>query len=176
MKILIAYSSKNGTVKGCVERLTDALHNLQADVTDLDVTTPELAQYDVVVLGGSVYFGRFRPSLRRFLQDNEEALLQKSLGLFLCCGLAHEYEYYREKLFSQALRDAAFSTLYFGGVLRVEKCSFIDRFLLHSMRSQILEEEIDDGEYTPSLPGILPENIDKMATYIREEYVRLLSQ
>jgi hypothetical protein len=38
------------------------------------------------------------------------------------------------------------------------------------MRASILESEINDGEYTPTLPSILPENIEKMETYVREVY------
>ena len=40
------------------------------------------------------------------------------------------------------------------------------------MRSSIMENEIEDGEYTPSLPGILPETIEKLATYTKEEVIR----
>ena len=176
MKILIAYSTKNGTVRTCVERLLSGLHNLEADAVDLDQTTPDVDQYDIVLVGASVYFGKLRPAARKFLEQNEVLLAKKSLGLFLCCGLAHDYEYYVEKCFPQSLREVAFQTLYFGGLLKVENCSLTDRILLHSMRSRILEEEFDDGEYTLTLPGILPESIDKMATYVRVEYTRLAAQ
>ena len=40
---------------------------------------------------------------------------------------------------------------------------------IHSMRTSIRESEIEDYEYTPEMPGILPENIGKLASYIREE-------
>lgn len=172
MKLLIVYSGKNGTVRECIRRLEIALHNIRPTVVCLEQETPSLEDFDVVIVGGSVYFGRFRPALRRFLKEQEQALSQKALGMFLCCGLAHEWEYYREKLFPRVLRDRAFQTLYFGGVLKLEACSLFDRYVLHSMRASILESEINDGEYTPSLPGILPENIERMATYIRQEFVR----
>ena len=172
MNVLIAYSSKYGTVKECVRRLQDALRNLSPVAVDLDRETPDLAQYDVVLLGTSVYFGKARPAFRAFVKAHEAELCQKSLGLFFCCGLAHEYDYYQEKIFSAKLRDAAFGLFYFGGVLKVESPTLFDRWLLHSMRSSIMENEIEDGEYTPSLPGILPETIEKLATYTKEEVIR----
>ncbi len=173
MKILIAYSSKNGTAKECAERLQAALHQLSADLVDLDHQTPQILDYDIVLLGGSVYFGKLRPALRRYMRENAALLMQKSFGFFLCCGLAHDADYYREKLFPPELNNLAFAHIYFGGRLKIEGASRMDRFFLHSMRSTILEEEMDDGEYTLSLPAILPENIERMATLTREEYLRL---
>lgn len=171
MKLLIIYSTKNGTTEKCVEHLQSVLKGLDITVACLEKDPlPNLDAYDVVLVGGSVYFGKFRPALRQFLKDNEARLCQKELGLFFCCGLAHDMEYYMEKLFSQRLRDAAFQTVYFGGSLKIQGCGLLDRMILHSMRSSIFESEIDDGEYTPTLPSILPESIEKMGTYVREVY------
>lgn len=169
MKILIAYASKNGTARTCVERLTEQLRGMNVTVADLEKEAPDPEGYDTVVFGSSVYFGKLRPAAREYLEKHGETLTKKRLALFLCCGLTDEYEYYREKLFGQKLRDAAFLTLFFGGSLNPEGRSFIDRLLLRSMRSMLLEEAINNSEYEISLPGILPENIDKLATYLRQE-------
>lgn len=167
MKILIAYASKNGTVKECVDRLCKGLSGLDVTVADLAKTTPNVSEYDLVVTGASVRFGRLLAPERKFLKENREVLTQKTLCLFLCCGMAHEYEYYRENLFPKELRDAACQNLYFGGSLRTDGLPFFDKLIVRSVRSSIMESEIEDGEYTPSMPGILPENIERMATYIR---------
>jgi hypothetical protein len=79
------------------------------------------------------------------------------------------YEYYRDVLFPKDLLNSAEEILYFGGTLRLDGHSFWERRVIRSIRAHIMESEIDDGEYTPSLPGILPENIDRTATYVREE-------
>ncbi len=170
MKLLIIYSTKNGTTEKCVRHLQSVLKGLDVTVACLEKDTqPSLDAYDVVLVGGSVYFGKFRLALRQFLKDNEARLCQKELGLFFCCGLAHDMDYYMEKLFSQKLRDAAFQTVYFGGSLRLDGLPLWDKLLVRSLRSAIAESEIDDGEYTPSMPGILPENVDKLAANIREK-------
>ena len=173
MKLLIAYASKNGTTKSCVERLAEKLKGLDVTVADLNRETPNAADFDILIVGSAVRFGRMLPAARRFFKEQRATLLQKRLGLFLCCGLSHEYEYYEDVLFPRELRDHAFQTLYFGGSLRKEGVPFFDRLVISSVRSSIMESEIDDGEYTPSLPGILPENIDRMATYVREEIKKL---
>ena len=168
MKILIAYASKYGTTRSCVERLTDALKGLDVTVADLATQQPDVATYDIVVAGSAVYMGRLLPDARIFFKQNADALAEKRLYLFLCCGISHEYEYYREVVFPKILRDAAEQSVYFGGRLSTDGLSLKDKLIVRSIRSSILESEIEDGEYTPSLPGTLPENIDRMATYIRK--------
>ena len=169
MKILIAYASKSGTARTCVERLTEQLRGMDVTVADLEKENPDPEGYDTVVFGSSVYFGKLRSAAQKYLERFGEALTKKRLALFLCCGLTEEYEYYREKLFGRKLRDAAFLSLFFGGSLNPDGRSFIDRLVLRSMRSMLLEEAIENSEYEISLPGILPENIDKLATYLRQE-------
>lgn len=169
MKILIAYASKNGTTKQCIERLHNALHGLDVTVADLGEETPNAADFDIVITGSSVRFARLLPAERRFLKEQKEALQKTKLILFLVCGISHEFEYYRDVLFPKELRNHALFTVYFGGTLRYENHTFWERRVIHSIRSRIMESEIEDGEYTPSLPGLLPENIDRTATYVREE-------
>ena len=52
MKLLIAYTSKNGVAKRCAEMLADSLaSHIEYDVVDLLTSTPLLDGYDAVVLG-----------------------------------------------------------------------------------------------------------------------------
>ena len=169
MKILIAYTSKNGTTADCVARLALHLQGLDVTVTDLTKTPVRISDFDLVIIGGSVHHARLDPALKNLFKEQREDLLHVRLGLFLVCGLAHEYEYYEETLLPRELRDSAFATMYFGGTLRKEGLPFFDRMIVGSLRSRIMESEIEDGEYTPSLPGILPESIERMAAYARRE-------
>ena len=174
MRILLAYAGKHGTTQGCVERLKNELSGGNEVVcANLEREDPDPSAFDLIVFGSSVYFGKLRPAARCFLQNHTEELLKKPLGLFLVCGLTNEYEYYREKLFSRELREHAFLTVYFGGSLSVDGLSFGEKWIVKSMRAAIFEESMDDGEYTLTLPGVLPENIDRMATYLLEEINRL---
>ena len=176
MKILIAYASKNGTGSLCVQRLTERMHGKEITAVNLENGTADPAPYDIVVLGGSVYFGKLRPAVRNFMKQYEEVLLQKSLALFLCCGLDEEHEYYQKKLFPRVLQERAFCNVFFGGSLHTQGLSFFDKCILKSMRSTLFEADMDNGEYIANLPGILPENIDKLASYIQMEIIRLCSR
>lgn len=172
MNILIAYASKYGTTKTCVDRLANALQGKDVTVVSLEENTVDPAAFDIVVFGSSVYFGKLRPAARRFLETYEETLRQKHLALFLCGGLEVEYEYYRDKFFSPALQDTAFDVMYFGGTLKTQGLSFWDKLVVRSMRSSLFEADMDNGEYTPTYPVILPENVDKLASHIREIFAR----
>lgn len=175
MRILIAYTTRTGTTKECVERLCRELDGLTVDTARLDEEIPNLDDYDIVVLGSPVRFGKLPKTTAAYLKEHEDALCEKPHALFLCCGLAHEYEYYVERLYSDALRATAISVMNFGGTLDYKGQRWWEKLLIHAIRSSIRENEIEDGEYTPEFPGILPENIGKMATYIRDEIKKLRS-
>ena len=167
MKVLIAYASKTGTAANCANMLAAELRGLQVTVVDLEKETPTTDGYDAVVLGSSVRFGKTRASFQAFLRDNQEALQQNLHGFFLCCGFGHEFERYEKKAIEESLRESAFAIMNFGGLLKLPNASFWERVFLRQVRADIRESEIEDGEYTPTLPGILPENISMMASHIR---------
>ncbi len=176
MNVLIAYTSKTGTTAECVDRLRKHLNGMNVSTVELDKKMPELDTCDIFVLGAPVRFGKLPKSVREFLKSNEQKILEKPHALFLCCGLAHEYEFYIERLYSDELRRSAFLVESFGGTLDYKGQNFFEKLLIHAIRSSIRENEIEDGEYTPEMPGILPENIGKMATYIRKEAEKLLKR
>ncbi len=174
MKVLLAYAGKHSSTRESVERLANALpRGVEVTVAHLEEDAPDPSAFDLTVLGSSVYFGKLRPAAREYLKKYTTTLLQKPLGLFLVCGLAHEYEYYRDKLLPKELRDHAFETLYFGGSLSTKGLSPLEWLLVRSMRSSLFEEDISNNEFTPTLPSLLPENIDRMATYVRHELQKI---
>ena len=169
MKILIGYTSKTGTAKKCAEQLSRELKGQDVTVADLEQEAPELREYDLVVLGSSVRFGRARPKFYEFLKANKGVLMEIPHGFFLCCGFGHEFERYEAKIFDQKLRDTVFASLNFGGLMRLPNASLFERIVLKWVRTDIRSSEIEDGEYTPTLPDVLPENISMMASHIRRE-------
>ena len=173
MRILIGYASKTGTAKACAERLGEELKHQDVTLADLDTRNPNPCEYDVVILGSSVRFGRARQSLRAYLQEHGAELCEKPHALFLCCGFGHEFERYVQKIFDKSLLDSAYAALNFGGLLKLEKAGFWEKMILRWVRSDIRESEINDGEYTPTLPSILPENISMMASHTKRELSRI---
>ena len=172
MKILIAYASKTGTAADCAKKLSEELRGQEITLVDLDREPPDPAEFDAVILGSSVRYGRARKALKDYLKSRHDGLMRIPHGLFLCCGFGHEFERYVEKIYDAEMRETAFAMLNFGGVLKLPNASLFERFVLNRVRADIRESEIEDGEYTPSLPSILPENISMMASQLRSEMSR----
>lgn len=82
MKTLVLYDSRHGFTEKCVGLLAGELPP-GTDLWPLRQTpgTPQWAQYDVVVFGGPVYFGRWSPRLAGFLKRHLEALTDGRLVL-----------------------------------------------------------------------------------------------
>ena len=172
MKILIAYASKTGTAAECAGMLRDELRGADVTLADLSVSRPDPQNFDAVVIGGSIRYGKAPKALQTYLQERQAGLEKSLHGLFLCCGAGHGFEEYRDRVFPQDMIAGAFAVLNFGGRLRLKNAGLFERILLHSARSRILENEMEIGEYTPTLPDILPENISRMASLLRDAYGR----
>ena len=121
------------------------LRGAEVTVADLTVTHPAPDGFDVVIVGGSVRYGKLPKPLRAYLLERQTELEASVHGLFLCCGSGHDFEDYRDRLFPQSMTASAW-------------------------RSRIRENEMEAGEYTPTMPDILPENIARMASAAREAY------
>ena len=172
MKVLLAYTSKNGSTASCVERLLKGLSGLDVTVCDLAEGLPNAAEFDMVLVGAAVHHHRFPAPVRQFLREQKDVLMEKKLGLFLLCGIDEEQDYYKEKLFPIELRERAFEVSFFGGSLRYAGLKFWDKVFVWHLRSLIVENSMSDGEYVPSMPGLLPENVDRMAVMARKELFR----
>ena len=166
-RILIAYASKTGTAKNCAALLQKELTGLDVTLSDLEKESPSPKDYDVAVIGSSIRFGKIRGAVTEYLKKHEDVLQKMPHGFFLCCGFGHEFDEYARKQISVDLRESAFATINFGGLLRLENASFLEKLFLRKVRTMIRESELEDGEYTPELPNILPENVRRLATALR---------
>ena len=172
MKLLIVYASYTGTTEECARRLAERLSALSPTVVSLKEAIPDVSEYDTVILGSAIRFSRLHPAARRFLKEKGAALATRDVGVFLCCAFAHDFDRYYETLIPRAVRERCFAHLNFGGTLRNDQQNFWERLLVRSMRSYLIESDIEDGEYTPTLPSLLPENVEVMASYVRERIGR----
>jgi menaquinone-dependent protoporphyrinogen oxidase len=81
--VLVAYASKHGSTREIAERICETIQSTglrahlrpAAGVDDLD-------GYGGVVLGGSIYMGRWHRHAHRFLRRHEKALAEWPLAVF----------------------------------------------------------------------------------------------
>lgn len=131
MKTLIAYTSKHGSTEDCAKRLERAVTG-EVSVINLNKDKAlSIKDYDNVIFGGSVYGGMVSRKLKKFIADNEEALLQKNIGIYICCMSDKEkINAQFEQNFSKKLLDKAVAKSNFGGEFHFARMNFIEKFLI----------------------------------------------
>ena len=170
--VLIAYASTNGMTRECAERLAREMGGIRAVLCDLKKETPDCADYDVIVVGSPVRRGKLLAPVKAFLNAIAPGG-EQPIGVFLCCGFADRFGEYRDRLIPKEILDRAFLVADFGGSLNPAGKPFWDKLWLFFARSSVVESEIDDGEYTPVLPGMIPESIGQMASFAKAELIRV---
>ena len=81
--ILIAYGTKHGSTREVAESLGEALAEYGIDAETLPAgQVPDLARYAGVVVGGSLYMGRWHPASLAFVQHHAKALSTMPFAVF----------------------------------------------------------------------------------------------
>jgi len=152
MSTLIVYATKYGCTEKAVKRLADYLGEgtqlLKVDSKDNKVL--ELEEYDTVVVGGSIYAGNIQQEVKKFCSENINTLLQKKLGLFICCGMSEKAGEQLENSFDKKLLEHAISRGYFGYEFNFDRMNFVSRFMVKKLakvkenKSEIKDENIKE--------------------------------
>lgn len=132
MKTLIVYASKHGCTEKCAQNLADTI-GTEVVLSNLKSETPDLANYDGVVIGAPVYAGSVPAVVKKFHTDNLDLLKDKKLGLFICCGTVDKGQEMLEAAYPQELRNLAVISKSFGGAVSLEKQNFLIRTLLKNV-------------------------------------------
>ncbi len=170
MKILIAYAGRVGVTKECAELLEKELCGREITLCDLKKDTPMLDDFDTVVVGSAIYFGKAEKTVRSFLRANAKELKEKKFGGFVCCAFSDMADKYIEETFSAELRRAAVDCAYFGGELKPDKQkNFFYKMLVKTMRNEIINNgDSDDESEMRILPEINPSEIVKFADKLKK--------
>lgn len=151
MKTIIIFSTKRQTTKKCVQLLEEKMDSNVVSVELKKNTKIDLSNYENVIIGGSIYMGMLNRNLKKFILNNQEILLSKNLGLFVC-AMAEKDELEEEikANFPKALYDKAQKVYCLGGAFKLEEMNFLERFIVKKVAkikesvSYINEEEIKE--------------------------------
>ena len=130
MKTAIIFASKYGATEKCAKILSEKIPNS----TTIDIRVdkmPDIAGYDVVIVGTAIYVGKPNKKILKFLEINDNLLKSKKLGLFMVCmekGNAIEKQF--QLTYSKELREKAIAKGYFGGSFNFEKMNFFERLVI----------------------------------------------
>ncbi len=144
MKTLIAYSTTLGCTEQCASKLKDDLGSGVEMVRIARRQKYTLEQYDTVIIGGSIHEGMIQRSVYKFCVNNLEILLQKQVGLFVCCmdPDANEKELI-DRAFPDELVGHALSSGFFGGELNIKKMNLLQKIMTRKAARLQKEPDID---------------------------------
>lgn len=138
MKILILYSSRDGQTKTIASYIAKQLMAAATcEIQDLaQASQIDLGQYQQVIIGASVRYGRFSPMLNQFVNKHVEQLNQIPSAFFAVNLTARKLEkrspqtntYVRKFLLSTPWQPTLCSV--FAGALRYPRYRWIDRIMI----------------------------------------------
>ena len=159
MNTLILYASNHGTTEKIAARISRLIgFNKCKTVNINEMAPPPLDDFDSVIIGGSIHFGKVQRKIRKYCENNIEDLLTKKLGLFICyMDKTHEVDEYFNS-YPIDLIEHAHAEGYFGGAFDFEKLNFIERFIV---RKNLGQKE--------SISRINSQSINHFAIMMQEE-------
>ncbi len=95
-RTLVAFVSKGGATKEASEIITTVLkekYELTVDLIDLKKTSPNLEEYNNIVIGAGVRVGKVYDKALKFLKQD---FGDRKVAFFVCCGDAGDSDKYDE--------------------------------------------------------------------------------
>ena len=84
-KTIIVYSSVDGHTKEICQKIASQLEH-QVDIVSVD-DNPMVEEYDQIIIGASIRYGKYRQSLFDFIDKNKNTIDTKKNAFFFCkCG------------------------------------------------------------------------------------------
>ena len=131
MRTAIVYASKHGTTEKVAQNIQKMIGKDKAQLFNLKNNKHfDLTQFDQVVVGGSSHAGTIQKRIKNFVDQHRPELLEKKLGLFICCMHEQEAETEFNNAYPEILRSHAVSKKIMGGEFRFEKMNFIEKALV----------------------------------------------
>ena len=147
MSIGIIYAGKHISTKKYVEELA---RKLGENVKLFDLTKSKdisLNELDTVILGGSIYAGRIRKDLSKFVEANKKKLLNKKIHLFVC-GAEKSKEGQEKEIitsFPEDIIKAAKSKAFFPGDFIFSELNFFEKMIA----KKVAKVESDTDNFNP---------------------------
>ena len=146
MKTIILYATKYGASREIAHRISERIDG--AETYDLKQDSiPDLAGYDCVIVGSSIYAGMTRKEAKEFLSQSADVLHGKRLGLFISGMSTDNEEAVLAAAFSKELLRCARKASVLGGIFDPKKAGFFERFIMKivTKKSEYINT-IDDGK------------------------------
>lgn len=155
MKTLLVYASRHGCTEKCAGLLAEKIAGEVVKFNLAKGKAPSPQGYDAVVVGGSIHAGRIQKTVAAYLEEHMAALLEKKVGLFLCCADFNRVEAQMKAAFPEPLYSQAAAREHLGFGLYFDKMNFLERALMKKI--------LKTGE---NMETILHQNLERLAGVI----------
>lgn len=131
METAIIFMSKHGTT----EKVSKMIQKrLSGKVTLFNITVDkkvDLSKYDRIIIGGSIHEGRIQKNIQNFVSMNQNILLKKKLGLFICCMNPDNKKKVEEfeNAYPLKLRTHSSANGILGGELLFDRMNFFEKII-----------------------------------------------
>jgi menaquinone-dependent protoporphyrinogen oxidase len=160
MKILIAYATKTGTTEKCAKILAERLGG--ADLFNLSNGKPDLSNYDIVIIGGSIRAGMLHKAAKKFVQQSSAQLLEKKVAFFVSSAdVGRANEFLKANIPAELLEKSICGDS-FGGEMTPESFKGLFGFVIKKMVESNQKKGVQ-------LPVIVPENIERFAAKVKAQ-------
>ena len=169
LKIAIICATVGGTTLECAELLKRELKNQSVEIFEVGKNEPNLASFDIVIIGFPIIMGKAAKSARKYIKENLEELKKAKTAYYMCCGFIDCFDDYARKCIPSELSDAAIDVACLGGSLDPTRFRGINKLVVKSVRAEILGGgDNGDERKDMTLPTVLEENISQFADKIKK--------
>ena len=161
MKIMIVYGSLEGQTEKIAHFMAEHLRTKQisatvANVDNISVAT-DLADYDLIIVGGSIHMGSYPRSFRKFIGQHRDALNSTASAFFTVCMAIHsqnsnerlDADKYSEKLLAETEWSPVLNST-FAGAVKYTRYNIVTRYIMKMIarREGSSTDTSQDHEYT----------------------------
>ncbi len=146
MKTAVIYATKHGCADKCAHTLANEL-DINTKLFNVETDNKiDIDQFDTIIIGGSIHAGMLNKKVKSYIDKNLNTLLEKKLGLFLCCMYEGEkaLEQFQD-VFPETLRNKAIAHGLFGGELDFEKMNFLEKAIIKKIAN--VEKSLSNINY-----------------------------
>jgi menaquinone-dependent protoporphyrinogen oxidase len=144
---IIIYASSHGTTAKAANILCEKLGG-HIPIVDLKKTKqPDIKKFDAVIIGGSIHAGMMQRKVTKFIKHNEQELMTKKVGLFLCCMYDGEQANNQfEQAYPEGLRNHSLTNGLFGGEFLFGKMNFLEKTIIKKLKGDTADTSTLDEE------------------------------
>lgn len=149
MKAVVIYCSNHGTTEKVAGMIAEKLRPAYSVtvINLLELRNPDVSEFELVVIGGSIHFGTIQKQVKQFCENNEALLKNRKIGLFLCCMLDDQKQSEFNNAFPESLRTHSKANGCLGGEFLFDQLNFLEKLIVKKVaKTDTTESKIDYEE------------------------------